>query len=160
MYYSNDAFKVGWRTWLGITVVLLILWGTVGFIVSKLSNPVDPTEDDILQHEILHSLTIYGEDMKEEVECEYDPPLKHVTLIMHWYDSHAELNFDYQTLIKQDDEDPEEVWGWSNCMWQPGDSWAACDIYTVVPTFVHADQAMDTLGHEVLHASCGGFHAE
>lgn len=93
---------------------------------------------------------------REPVKCEFEKPLKHVTLINHWYMDWDELNADYLALAEPNDE--EHVWGWSNCIWQPDDDAAWCDIYAVVPLFVQADMYMDTLGHEVLHGSCGGFH--
>ena len=93
---------------------------------------------------------------REKVVCEFDKPLKHVILINHWYDDWEALNRDYLLFVEP--EFVEEVWGWSKCIWQPDDNWAACDIYAVVPEFIHADMAMDTLGHELLHGACGEFH--
>ena len=93
---------------------------------------------------------------REPVECEFEKPIKHVTLVNHWYTDWDELNADYIALADPNDE--EHVWGWSNCSWQQEDDASWCDIYAVVPLFVQADMYMDTLGHEVLHGSCGGFH--
>jgi len=95
-------------------------------------------------------------ESREPVKCEFDPPLKHITVIMHWYDGWRELNLDYQLLAEPDSTG--EVWGWSNCIWQPEDDFAACDVYAVLPEFVHADMAVDTLGHELLHGACRYFH--
>jgi hypothetical protein len=93
---------------------------------------------------------------REPVLCEFEKPLKHVTLVNHWYTDWDELNADYITLADPNGE--EHVWGWSNCHWQQEDDAAWCDIYAVVPLFVDADMFMDTLGHEVLHGACGDFH--
>lgn len=97
-----------------------------------------------------------------EVNCEFDPPLKHLTLIMHYYDTHEEMFEDYIVLNEElkPDENGEykPIWGWSAWIWQPDDDWAAGDVYTVVPEYVRADTAMDTIGHETLHGSCGNFH--
>lgn len=41
---------------------------------------------------------------------------------------------------------------------QPENNYAACDSHTVHPKFVVADMAMDTMGHELYHGSCGDFH--
>ena len=100
--------------------------------------------------------TLVGSDMREVVHCEFEPPLKHVTLIHHWYTDREELNVDYLTLAEPNDVD--HVWGWSNCLHQPADNAAWCDVYAVIPEYVHADMSMDTLGHEALHGSCGNFH--
>lgn len=104
----------------------------------------------------INAYTVVGEDMREAVACEFDEPLKYVTLIMHWYDSNAEMYADYIALA--DDPMHEAIWGWSSCVWQPDDSWAACDIFVVKPDFVHADMNMDTIGHEILHGACGDYH--
>ena len=107
----------------------------------------------------IHTYAIVGEDMREEVECEFDEPLKYLNLIMHAYDTNPEMYADYIVLADNDDLDlSEEIWGWSNCMWQPDDSWAACDVYYVKPDFVHADMNIDTIGHEVTHGICGDYH--
>ena len=109
--------------------------------------------------EVMHTIntyTIVGEDMREEVVCEFDEPLTHLTLIMHDYPDNEEMYADYITLAEPVEH--EEIWGWSNCMWQPDDSWAACDVYYVRPDFVHADMNIDTIGHEVTHGICGDFH--
>lgn len=80
-----------------------------------------------------------------------------VVSVLHLYDDYAELNLDYQTLS---DQKEEEVWGWSDCEWQPEQNYAACDIYTIRPTYVHAEMAFDTLGHEVWHGVAGDFHPD
>jgi hypothetical protein len=79
-----------------------------------------------------------------------------VVSVLHLYDDYKELNVDYLTHADTDDSD--EVWGWSDCEWQPDQNYAACDIYTVRPTYVHAEMAFDTLGHEVWHGATGDFH--
>ena len=93
----------------------------------------------------------------EEFVCEFDPPLKHITLIMHYYTDYVMLNEEYWESNPDDDE---EVWGWSACIWQPKDDWAACDVYLKIPdTVVDVDDyAIETAGHENWHASCGYFH--
>lgn len=107
----------------------------------------------------VHAYTIHGEDMREAVACEFDEPLKYVNLIMHDYDSNEEMYLDYIVLMDNAEIDAEEeIWGWSNCIWQPEDNWAACDVYYVKPEFVHADMNIDTIGHEVTHGVCGDFH--
>jgi len=93
----------------------------------------------------------------EKFKCEFDPPLKHITLIMHYYTDYAELNLEHMTLTG----DEEEIWGWSNCIWQPEDDWAACDVYLKIPDTVEdldGDYAIETAGHENWHAACGDFH--
>ena len=93
----------------------------------------------------------------EEFECEFTPPIKHITLIMHYYPNYAMLNEEYWNLNPDDDD---EVWGWSACIWQPEDDWAACDVYLKIPdTVVDVDDyAIETAGHENWHAACGNFH--
>ncbi len=95
----------------------------------------------------------------EEFACEFDPPLKHVTIIGHYYTNYVMLNEEYWEL---NPDEEEEVWGWSNCIWQPDDDWAACDVYLYVPTTVVDvdDYAIETGGHEFWHAACGDFHSE
>ena len=105
---------------------------------------------------VVNAYTVVGSDMREKVQCDFEEPLKHLTLIMHWYDTNAEMYADYITLANRVEH--EEIWGWSDCLWQPDDDFAACDIYVVKPDFVHADMNVDTMGHEVLHAACGNFH--
>lgn len=104
----------------------------------------------------INTYTIVGENLRELVECEFEEPLKYVNLINHWYDSNEEMYADY--ILLAEPVEHEEIWGWSNCIWQPEDSWAACDVYLVKPDFVHADMNIDTFGHEVLHGACGDYH--
>lgn len=108
------------------------------------------------QESSIHTYTVSGANVREKVHCEFDEPLKHLTLIMHWYDTSEEMYADYITLA--DPVEHEEIWGWSNCAWQPDDNWAACDVYVVKPDFVHADMNIDTIGHEILHGACGDYH--
>ncbi len=108
-----------------------------------------------VSHEI-NTYTIKGANLRERVKCEFDEPLKYVTLINHWYDTNEEMYADYITLA--DPVEHDEIWGWSDCVWQPEDSWAACDVYVVKPEFVHADMYVDTIGHEVYHGACGNYH--
>ena len=130
--------------WLVIVAVALIVnYGLVWLLSVK-------------EHRVTTSFKVHGTDMREQVECEFDPPLKYVTLQMHWYDDSEELNADYILLAEPADHD--EVWGWSNCSHDAENNSAWCDIYVVKPQFVHADMNVDTIGHEVLHASCGDFH--
>lgn len=126
-----------------LLTVLVLLWLAV----------TDPRPDGQRR---IHAYTVHGEDMREPIRCEFPEPLKHLTLIMHWYDTNDEMYADY--IAYADPAEHEEIWGWSDCLWQPEDSWAACDIYVVKPQYVHADMNVDTIGHEVLHGSCGNFH--
>jgi hypothetical protein len=75
---------------------------------------------------------------------------------MHWYSDREELNADFITLAAPNDFD--QVWGWSNCVWQEEDDAAFCDVYAMQPTFVYSDMDIDTIGHEVFHAACRDFH--
>jgi hypothetical protein len=102
-------------------------------------------------------LVLVGDDIREQVACQFDEPLKYINLIMHYYDDPVELNLDWNTY-GDPEEKGEEVWGWSDCVWQPEESWAACDIYVVKPSYVHADMNIDTAGHELTHATCGDYH--
>lgn len=111
---------------------------------------------DAEDHVVKTAFKVRGSDMREQVECEFDPPLKYLTLQMHWYEDSAELNADY--ILLADPADHDEVWGWSNCSHDEENNSAWCDVYAVKPDFVHADMNVDTIGHEVLHGSCGDFH--
>jgi hypothetical protein len=93
---------------------------------------------------------------RELVECEFEEPLKYITTQIHWYGTNEEMFADY--ILLADPADHEEIWGWSDCAWDRENNSAWCDIYVVKPTFVHADMNIDTLGHELLHGACGGFH--
>ena len=141
-YFMILSNKISFLFYTGVIFIALS-------VVAYVDNSTEPTA---------HSSTIiYGADMREPVQCEFEEPLKYVTFINHWYDTNEEMYVDYITL--SGDPDPEEeIWGWSNCIWEPKESWAACDMYLVKPEFVHADMYIDTMGHEALHASCGDFH--
>jgi hypothetical protein len=133
------------------TLVMILLIAALGFgIIVKLMDSGKPPK------RVIHTFTMVGEDMREQVQCEFEEPLKHVTLIMHYYDTNEEMYADYVALA--DPAEHEEIWGWSACEFQPQDDAAWCDIFVVKPTHVHADMNIDTLGHEVTHATCGGFH--
>lgn len=93
---------------------------------------------------------------REKVKCKFNPPLKYVTLINHWFDNNEDMYADY--ILRAEPNDQEEIWGWSNCVWQPDDNAAWCDIYAVIPEYVTADMNMDTIGHENVHAACGNYH--
>lgn len=82
-----------------------------------------------------------------------------VVSVFHLYDNYRDLNSDYQHfMVDRGELVGGEVWGWSDCEWQPDQNYAACDVYTVRPTYVHAEMAFDTLGHEVWHGVAGDFH--
>ena len=135
---------------------VLIAWAIVLVLAAIGSVVVIKWVTKPNEHVVTTSFKVHGTDMREKVECEFDPPLKYVTLQMHWYDDSAELNADY--ILLADPADHDEVWGWSNCSHDAENNSAWCDIYVVKPDFVHADMNVDTIGHEVLHASCGDFH--
>ncbi len=139
-------------TWIWLYGQVCVLIGAAGMFLA-LTQPW--TWDDTPQGKI-HTYTVVGENLREEVKCEFDEPLKYLNLIMHDYDSNEEMYADY--ILLADPVEHEEIWGWSNCIWQPDDSWAACDVYYVRPDFVHADMNIDTIGHEVTHGICGDFH--
>ena len=106
---------------------------------------------------VIQASVIQGSDMQERVKCQFEEPLKHITLIMHYYDDRDELNLDWNTYGNPEESD-EEIWGWSDCAWQPRDNAAWCDMYVMKPEFVHGDMDIDTAGHELTHATCGDFH--
>lgn len=133
-------------------LALLMLAGMIVFFEQSKNPSINASKPRIE----LGPVFIEDGGLREPFKCEFDPPIKHVTLINHWYTDWAELNADYLLLAKPNDE--EEVWGWSNCVWQPEDDWAACDIYAVIPEFVDASMAVDTYGHEALHGACRDFH--
>lgn len=128
---------------------ILLLYFMVGLGASTHSKPVELTPH-------LTVVPLQVVDDREKVECEFDEPITIVVSVLHYYDSYEELNHDYQVW----GVGVGEVWGWSTCEWQPENNYAACDIYTVHPVYIHADMAMDTIGHEVYHGSCGGYHYE
>ena len=140
----------------------LIVWAIVLAAISAtyfrwVTAPALSDEPGIYQNvRVIKAGTSVVIDTREPASCEFEEPLKHITLIMHWYDTHEELNADYILLAEPVEE--EEIWGWSNCVWQPEDNWAACDIYVRKPDKVRADMDIDTLGHEVYHGACGDFH--
>lgn len=143
------------QTWLAMTIAVLMMWG---LIILAAFGAYHLFEED-LEPVQLAGLQLIAHDVQERVECEFDKPITIVVSVFRWYESHEELNFDYKTLIQQGNEGlAEEVWGWSNCEFQPDNDIAICDVYAVVPEFVHADMNMDTIGHEVLHGACGDFH--
>lgn len=144
-------FTITKRTWVGIIITSLLLWAAIIIGITKLLMDTAGKMGGTI-----NTYSIYGEDLREEVRCEFDEPLKYVSLIMHAYDSNEEMYADYILLAKPAEH--EEIWGWSHCVWQPEDEAAWCDIYYVKPEFVHADMNIDTIGHEVTHATCGGFH--
>ena len=93
---------------------------------------------------------------RELVKCEFDKPITHLTFIMKYYDDYDSLNLAYQKHTEG--KDTGEVWGWSTCLLQPEDDWAACDIHMVYPKYVHTDMAIETFGHEGYHGACGDYH--
>ena len=90
----------------------------------------------------------------EKVKCEFGKPITIIVSVVHYYDDYDELNLDHMTFTGDD----SEVWGWSDCEWQPKHNYAACDLYTVLPRLVPDQAAFHTIGHEVFHGSCGSFH--
>lgn len=140
-----------------IALALLALLGLAGLIASFQAAREQPLNVTTSKPRIVMG-PVFIEDggTREEATCEFDKPLKYLNLIMHWYQDYDELYADYILLAQPADK--EEIWGWSNCQWQPEDSWAACDVYAVEPDYVHADMNIDTLGHELFHGACGGYH--
>ena len=140
-----------------IALALLALLGLAGLIASFQAAREQPLNVITSKPRIVMG-PVFIEDggTREEFNCEFEKPLKHVTLIHHWYTDWDELNADYFMLADPNDE--ERVWGWSNCSWQPEDDAAWCDIYAVIPEYVDASMAVDTVGHEVLHGACGDYH--
>ena len=149
--YQKSEFTIGWKTWVAAVLASLLLWALIAAVVVGLITLFKPRAESVV-----HAYTVHGADMRETVKCEFDQPLKHLTLIMHWYDTNEEMYADYITLA--DPVEHTEIWGWSDCAWDEDDNAAWCDIYVVKPDFVHADMNIDTIGHEVLHGSCGGYH--
>ena len=124
------------------------------FLCGYISGYLFHEDEQPLERTVVSRWVVGG--AREKTDCEFDPPLKYLNLIMHWYDTNEEMFADYITLAEPNDR--EEIWGWSNCLWQPEDSWAVCDVYIVEPVFVYADMNIDTIGHEVFHGACGDFH--
>jgi len=163
-FFTGDKMKI--RQLAGALVLGLIGWAILYFAalgvkfyyyteVKGFILTMPPGGYGEVKHTI-NTYTVVGENMREQVACEFDEPLKYINLIMHDYDSNEEMYADY--ILLAEPVEHEEIWGWSNCVWQPDDSWAACDVYYVRPDFVHADMNIDTIGHEVEHAMCGDFH--
>ncbi len=98
---------------------------------------------------------------REKVKPEFE--ITTVVSVFHIYEDYAPLN-DAWTIwaLEAYPDNPEwaedDVWGWADCEWQPDMNYAACDIHTIRPTYVRADLAMDTIGHEVWHGVAGAFH--
>ena len=146
------VYKVkGWELWL-YGQVCMFVGACCAYLA--IAQPWNDYEDNSMSK--IHTYTVHGEDMREQVACEFEEPLKYINLIMHHYDTNEEMYADY--ILKADPVEHEKIWGWSSCVWQPEDSWAACDVFVVKADFVHADMNIDTLGHEVTHATCGDFH--
>lgn len=139
--------------------IILAVVFTCGYATGWVSN--EERHDRLIDESITFGAVIFEskltDDMladKEEVSCEFDEPITVVVSVLHYYDSYEDLQQAYLT----EGWGTEEVWGWSDCEWQSENNYSACDIHTVHPEFVVADMAMDTLGHEVYHGSCGDFH--
>jgi len=141
-----------------VLLTVLVLWSGMKWIwyVELKGYMLVAPSMHVAQLQSINTYTVQGEDLREEVACQFDEPLKYLTLIMHDYADNAEMYADYITLAEPVEH--EEIWGWSNCVWQPEDNWAACDVYYVKPDFVHADMNIDTIGHEVVHGICGDYH--
>jgi hypothetical protein len=133
------------RIGLTLCVMALAVWGLYTH-----------SPDTTTSTHVYYKMEVVGSDMREKVACEFEKPIKHLTLINHWYDTNAEMYVDY--ILLAEPVEHEDIWGWSKCIHQPEDSAAWCDVYLVKPDFVHADMNIDTIGHEVLHGSCGDFH--
>lgn len=93
-------------------------------------------------------------DDREVIDPEFE--ITTVVSVFHLFPNYAALNHTYHLDGRSDNGD--DVWGWSNCEWQPDHNYAACDIYTVRPEYVLGDPAMATIGHEVWHGVAGSFH--
>lgn len=148
-----------------IITLLLVLVVSVMTIVDILSQSADnygePRSSEVRPNppQLFASTVIEGADTTEEV---IDTGMENTIVVVsfHLYETYAELNFDYNTVFKEPDEPEQELWGFSNCEWQPEANAAFCDIYTIRPQFVHSDMAIDTIGHEVWHGVAGPFHDE
>lgn len=137
-----------------VSSALLVAFAMLMAFFIGVSNGAKHTADEAVRK--INAYTLVGSDVREKVMCQFAEPIKHVTLVMHWYDTNAELYADYIALA--DPVESTDVWGWSDCIWQPEDDFAACDVYVMKPDFVHADMNIDTIGHEVMHAACGDYH--
>ncbi len=133
-----------------ITIITVILgWTVVFFTAVGVSTLLESDSGPYIEF----GATVIDSD-RELVKCEFDEPITVILSIMHYYDSYDDLNRDHLELTG----DPSKVWGWSACEWQPEKNAALCDIYTLMPEYVRGDPAMDTMGHEQTHGSCGDFH--
>ena len=130
-----------------------LLW-TVVFLASVAVSRVFREPDPVQSTSYIEFGDTVIESTRELVECEFDEPITVIVSVMHYYDNYEELNIDHLTLTGDD----EKVWGWSDCEWQPDNNAAFCDVYTFMPKYVQDDFAMDTIGHEQMHGSCGDFH--
>jgi len=131
------------ESWIGFAIVMAV-WAALMFALVKFT---------FLAPHIEYGPTVF-ESNRELVKCEFDPPISIVVNVMHYYDDYDELNMDYMTATGN----LNPVWGYSQCEWQPLKNAAFCDVYTVHPEYVEDDKAMDTIGHETYHGSCGNFH--
>ena len=52
----------------------------------------------------------------------------------------------------------DEVVGLSKYIYDEELNASICEIWIPMPKLVHGDEAMDTVGHELLHCLTGGFH--
>ena len=164
MYHNFEA-RAGWKVWAVILLLSVAAWGGIGFIVSVLTGSSEGEPEPAVQ---LSAMTI---DANQIIQCEFDKPITNILSIVRWYDDYETLNDEYHEYMQewytQEDldemgYDPEnEIWGWSNCEWQPENDIAFCDVYTVLPTVMiegEMSAEFDTFGHEVFHGACGDFH--
>lgn len=150
--FRKAEFTIGWKAWVAVIVASLVMWTLLIAAGLAIHDTYFKSEPRIE----FGTAKIVAIEQRELVECEFEEPLKYITTIIHWYDTNEEMYADYIALAEPNDHD--EIWGWSDCAWDEEDNAAWCDIYAVKPTFVHADMYMDTLGHELLHGACRGFH--
>ena len=131
-------------------IITVVLGWAVGFFTAMgIFQFVGPASEPRIEF----GATVLEGD-RELVKCEFDEPITVIISVMHYYDNYDELNKDHLEFTG----DHSQVWGWSNCEWQPEKNAALCDIYTIMPKYVSDDPAMDTIGHEQTHGSCGDFH--
>lgn len=143
--------KVKDNPWIILGTFFLALLGMVGLAAWHLLEGSSHTAEQPSVETQQQTATVAS-----VVTCDFEKPLKHLTFIAHWYETYDELQKAYNALAERDTE--IAVWGWSECMWEPEDDFAVCDLHVVAPLFVRANDAMDTLGHEVFHGACGSFH--
>lgn len=143
---------MNFRTGAWITIVVVLLSICVFWITKVVHDAADDMGSGVHL-----STTIYGADTTIPVK---DTGMENTVVVasFHFFDTYEDLNFEYNTLWLEDGEEEQELWGWSNCEWQPEANVAFCDIYTIRPEFVHSDMAMDTIGHEIWHGVTGDFH--